>query len=160
MDANDLKFSRSPYTIQSARSSVTSRLQRSTRQRHSLERAEAAPMPIPEGLGEAQHAGSPPQPRTLPQTKGDAAGAGVNKFGTNIDVLERWHPSSIDLTRPEANPNWEDVETETDWENQLRNRPEPANVEEEGFQETHCSLPGASRCESHPDVEIVSSAPS
>ena len=32
--------------------------------------------------------------------------------------------------------------------------------EEEGFQETHCSPPGASRCESHPDVEIVSSAPS
>ena len=32
--------------------------------------------------------------------------------------------------------------------------------EEEGFQETHCSPPGASRCESHLDVEIVSSAPS
>ena len=30
--------------------------------------------------------------------------------------------------------------------------------EEEGFQETHCSPPSASRCESHPDVEIVSSA--
>ena len=45
--------------------------------------------------------------------------------------------------------------------NQLRNRPEPANAEEEeGFQETHCSPLGASRCESHPDVEIVSSAPS
>ena len=39
------------------------------------------------------------------------------------------------------------------------NRPEPASVEEEeGFQETLCSPPGASRCKSHPDVEIVSSA--
>ena len=46
-----------------------------------------------------------------------------------------------------------------DWENQQRNRPEPENVEEEeGFQETLCSPPGASRCRSHPNVEIVSSA--
>ena len=96
-----------------------------------------------------------------PQTEGDAGGAGVNQFGTNVVVLERWHPSPIDLTRPEANPTWEDVESDTDWDNQLRNRPEPANAEEEeGFQETHCSPPGASRCESHPDVEIVSSASS
>ena len=85
----------------------------------------------------------------------------MNQFGTNVVVLERWHPSSIDLTRPGANPNWEDVETDTEWENQQRNRPEPTNVEDkERFQETHCSPPGASRCESHPDVEIVSSAPS
>ena len=96
-----------------------------------------------------------------PQTEGDTAGAGVNQFGTDVDVLERWHLSPIDLRRTEANPNWEEVETDTDWENQLRNRPEPANVEEEeGFQETLCSPPGASRCESHPDVEIVSFAPS
>ena len=116
-------------------------------------------MPIPEGPGEAQHAGSPPQPGTSPQTKGDAVGASMNQFGTNVAVLERWHPSPIDLTRPEANPTWKDVETDTDWENQLRNRPKAANAEEEeGFQETHCSPPSASRCESHPDVEIVSSA--
>ena len=95
------------------------------------------------------------------QTEGDAAGAGVNQFGTNVDILECWDPSPIDLTRAEANPNWEDVDTDTDWENQQRNRPEPANVEEEeGFQETLCSPPGASRCKSHPDVEIVSSASS
>ena len=62
---------------------------------------------------------------------------------------------------PEANPNWEEVETDTKWENQQRNQPEPENVEEEeGFQETHCSPLGASRCKSHPDVEIVSSAQS
>ena len=85
----------------------------------------------------------------------------MNQFGTNVVVLERWNPSPIDLTRPEANPTWEDVKTDTDWENQLWNRPEPANAEEEeGFQETLCSPPGASRCESHPDVEILSSAPS
>ena len=48
-----------------------------------------------------------------------------------------------------------------DWVNQQENRPQPVNAEEEeGFQETHCSPLGASRCESHPDVEIVSSAPS
>ena len=53
------------------------------------------------------------------------------------------------------------METDTEWDNQQRNPPQPANAEEEeGFQETHCSPPGASRCESHPDVEIVSSAPS
>ena len=51
--------------------------------------------------------------------------------------------------------------TDTEWDNEHRNPPQPANAEEEeGFQETHCSPPGASRCESHPDVEIVSSAPS
>ena len=161
MDANDFKFSRSLYAIESAGSSVTSRVQRSSPQRRSLEHAEAAPTPIPEGPTEVQYARSPPQPRTSPQTEGDAGGAGVNQFGTNIVVLEWWHPSPIDLTRPEANPTWEDVETDTDWENHLRNRLEPANAEEEeGFQETHCSPPGASRCESHPDVEIVSSAPS
>ena len=161
MDANDFKFLRSPYAIESAGSSVTSKVQRSNPPRRSSERAEAAPTPIPEGPGEAQHAGSPLQPRTSPQTKGDAGGASVNQFGTNVVVLKRWNPSSIDLTRPEANPTWEDVETDTDWENQLRNRPEPANAkEEEGFQETHCSPPGASRCESHPNVEIVSSASS
>ena len=161
MDANDFKFSRSPYTMESAGSSVTSRVQRSSPPRHSPERAEGAPTPIPEGPGEAQYVGSPPQPRTSPRTEGDVAGVGVNQFGTNIVVLERWNPSPIDLTRPEANPTWEDVETDTDWENQLRNRPEPANAEEEeGFQETHCSPPGASRCENHLDVEIVSSAPS
>ena len=161
MDANDFKFSRSSYAIEFAGSSVTSKVQRSSPPRRSPERAEGAPMPIPEGPGEAQQAESPPQPRTSPQTKGDAGGAGVNQSGTNVVVLERWNPSPIDLTRPEANPTWKDVETDTDWENQLRNRPEPANAEEEeGFQETHCSPPSASRCESHPDVEIVSSAPS
>ena len=137
MDANDFKFSRSPYTIESAGSSVTSRVQRSSPQRHLPERAEVVPTPILEGLGEAQHAESPPQPRTLPQTEGDAARASVNQFWTNVVIFERWHPSPIDLTRPEANPNWEDVETDTEWENQQRNRPESANVEdEEGFQET------------------------
>ena len=161
MDANDFKFSRSPYAIESAGSSVTSRVQRSSPPRRSPERAEGAPTPIPEGPGEAEHAGSPPQPPTSPQTEGDAAGAGVNQFGTNVVVLESWNPSPIDLTHPEANPNWEEVEIDTEWENQQRNQPEPENVEEEeGFQETHCSPPGASRCESHPDVEIVSSAPS
>ena len=53
------------------------------------------------------------------------------------------------------------MDTETEWENQQWNRPESANVEdEEGFQETLCSPPSASRCENHPDVEIASSAPS
>ena len=47
---------------------------------------------------DAQYAGSPPQPRTSPQMEGDAGGAGVNQFGTNVVVLERWHPSPIDLT--------------------------------------------------------------
>ena len=136
-------------------------MQRSSPPRRSFERAEGAPTPILEGPGEAQHAGSPPQPQTSPQTEGDATGVGVNKFGTNVVVLERWNLSPIDLTRPEANPNWEEVETDTEWENQQRNQPEPENVEEEeGFQETHCSPPGASRYESHPDVEIVSFAPS
>ena len=161
MDANDFKFSRSPYAIQSAGSSISSRVQRSSPERLSLERAEAAPTTIPEGSGEAQHARSPPQPQTSPQSVGNAAGAGVNQFGTIVVVLERWHPSPIDLTRPGANPTGEDVETDTEWENQLRNRPELATAEEEeGFQETHCSPPSASRCESHPDVEIVSSTPS
>ena len=161
MDTNDLKFSRFSYAIESAESSVTSRVQRSSPQRHSPDHTEAAPTPILEGLGEAQHAGSPPQPRTSPQTEGDAAGAAVNEFGTNVHVLESWKPSPIDVRCTEANPNWEEVETDTDWENQQRNRPEPENVEEEeGFQKTLCSPPGASRCESYPDVEIVSSAPS
>ena len=161
MDANDFKFSKSPYAIESVGSSVTSRVQRSSPQRRSSERAEAAPTAILEGPAEAQHARSPPQHWTSPQIEGDAGGAGVNQFGINVVVLEPWHPSPIDLTRPEANPTWEDVETNTDWENQLWNRPEPANAEEEeGFQDTHCSPPGASRYESHPDVEIVSSAPS
>ena len=85
----------------------------------------------------------------------------MNEFGTNVDVLGSWKPSPIDLSRAEVNPNWEDVETDTEWDNEQRNPPQPTNAEEEeGFQETHCSPPGASRCESHPDVEIVSSAPS
>ena len=136
-------------------------MQRSSPERHSPERAEAAPTPIPEGPGEAQHAGSPSQSGTSPPSEGPAAGAAVNKFGTNVDVLGSWKPSPIDLSRAEVNPNWEDVETNTEWDNQQRNPPQPTNAEEEeGFQETHCSSLGASRCESHPDVEIVSSAPS
>ena len=130
-------------------------------ERHSPKRAEAAPTPIPEGPGEAQHAGSPPETRTSPPSEGPAVGAVVNEFGTNVDVLGSWKPSPIDLSCAEVNPNWEDVETDTEWDNEQWNPPQPANAEkEEGFQETHCSLPGASRCESHPDVEIVSSAPS
>ena len=161
MDVNDFKFSRSPYAIDSAGSSVSSRVQRSSPERHSPERAEAAPTPIPEGPGEATHAESPPQPRMSPPSEGPAAGAAVNEFGTNVDVLGSWKPSPIDLSRAEVNPNWEDVETDTEWDNEQRNPPQPANAEEEeGFQETHCSPPGAFRCESHPDVEIVSSASS
>ena len=114
MDSNDFKFSRSPYAIESAGSSVTSRVQRSSPQRHSSERVDAAPTLIPERPGEAQHAGSPPQPRTSSQTESDAVGAGVNQFGTNFHVLESWEPSPIDLRHAEANPNWEDVETDTD----------------------------------------------
>ena len=133
-------------------------MQRSSPERHSPERAEAAPTPIPEGPGEATHAESLPQPRTSPQFEGDIAGAGVNEFGTNVHVLQSWEPSQIDLSRAQVNPNWEDVE---DWDNQQENRPQPANAEEEeGFQETHCSPPGVSRCKSHPNVEIVSFAPS
>ena len=159
MDVNDFKFSRSPYAIDSTRSSISSRVQRSSPERHSLERAEAAPTPIPEGPSEAQHAGSPPQTRSSPQSEGHAAGTAVNKFGTNVDVLGSWKPSPIDLSRAEVNPNWEDVETETMWDNQQRSPPQPVNAEEEeGFQETHCSPFGASRCASHPDVEIVSSS--
>ena len=60
MDANDFKFSRSPYAIESAGSSITSRVQRSSPQRHSLEHAEAVPTPILERPIEAQHAESPP----------------------------------------------------------------------------------------------------
>ena len=118
MDANDFKFSRSPYAIESAGSSVTSRVQSSSPPRRSSEHVEGAPTPIPKGPGEAEHARSPPQPQTSPQTEGDAAGAGVNQFGTNVVVLKRWNPSLIDLTCPEANPNWEEVETDTEWENQ------------------------------------------
>ena len=85
----------------------------------------------------------------------------MNEFGTNVDVLGSWKPSPIDLSCAEINSNWEDVETNTEWDNEQRNPPQPTNAEEEeGFQETHCSPPGASRCESHPDVEIVSFAPS
>ena len=158
MDANDFKFSRFAYAIESARSSVSSRVQRSSPERHSPKHAEATLTPIPEGPGEATHAGSPPQPRSSPQIEGNAAGAGVNEFGTNVHVLQSWEPSPIDLSRAQVNSNWEDVE---DSDNQQENRPQPANgEEEEGFQETHCSPPSASRCESHPDVEIVSSAPS
>ena len=160
MDVNDFKFSRSPYAIDSAGSSVSSRVQRSSPERHSPERAEAAPTPIPEGPGEAHYAGSPPQPRTLPPSEGPAAGAAVNEFGTNVDVMGSWKPSPIDLSRVEVNPNWEDVETDIEWDNEQRNPPQPANAEEEGFQETHCFPPGASSCKSHPDVEIVNSAPS
>ena len=161
MDSNDFKFSRSPYVIESAGSSVSSRMQRSISSRPSPDHAGAVPTPIPEGLGEAQHAGTPPQRRRSPQIEGDAADGGVNEFGSNVDTLDRWDPSPIDLTHVEANPNWEDVETDTEWENQQWNRPEPANVEEEEtFKETLCTPLGASRCKSHPDVEIVSSAPS
>ena len=115
LDANDFKFSRSPYAIESAGSSVSSRVQRSSPEWHFPERAEAAPTPIPEGPSEAIHAGSPPQPQTSPQTEGDAAGAGVNEFGTNVHVLQSWEPSPIDLSHAQVNPNWEDVE---DWDNQ------------------------------------------
>ena len=87
MDMNDFKFSRSPYAIDSVGSSVSSSVQRSSPERHSLERAEAAPTLIPEGPGEAQHAGSPSQPGTSPPSEGSAAGAVVNEFGTNVDVL-------------------------------------------------------------------------
>ena len=161
MDVNDFKFSRSPYAIDFAGSSVSSREQRSSPERHSPERAKAAPMPIPEGPGEATHAGSPPQPRTSPSSEGPIASAVVNEFGTHVDVLGSWKPSPIDLSRTEVNPNWEDVETDTEWDNEQRNPPQPTNAEEEeGFQETHYSPPGASRCESHPDVKIVSFAPS
>ena len=87
MDVNDFKFSRSLYAIDSAGSSVSSKVQRSSPERHSPERAETAPTPIPEGSGEAQHAGSPPQTGTSPQNEGHAVGAAVNEFGTNVDVL-------------------------------------------------------------------------
>ena len=73
MDMNDFKFSRSPYAIDSAGSSVSSRVQRSNPERHSPEHAEAAPTPILEGPGEAQHAGSPPQTRMSPPSEGPAA---------------------------------------------------------------------------------------
>ena len=87
MDANDFKFSRSPYAIEFARSYVTSRVERSSPPWRYPERAEGAPTSIPEGPGEAEHAGSPPQPRTSPQTEGDAGDASVNQFGTNVVVL-------------------------------------------------------------------------
>ena len=87
MDVNDFKFSRSPYAIDSAGSSVSSRVQRSSPERHSPECAEAAPTPISEGPSEAQHARSAPQIGTSPQSEGHAAGAAVNEFGTNVDVL-------------------------------------------------------------------------
>ena len=118
MDTNDFKFSRSPYAIEFAGSSITSKVQRNSPQQHSPKRAEAAPTAIPEGLAQAQHARSSPQPRTSPQSEGDAAGAGVNQFGTNVHVLESWEPSPIDVGRTEANPNWEEVEIDMDWENQ------------------------------------------
>ena len=87
MDVNDFKFSRSPYAIDSAGSSVSSRVQRSSPEQHSPERAEAAPTPISEGPSEAQHAGSAPQTGMSPQSEGHAAGAAVNEFKTNVDVL-------------------------------------------------------------------------
>ena len=59
MDVNDFKFSRSPYAIESAGTSLSSRVQRSSPERHSPGRTEAAPTSIPEGPSEAQHAGSP-----------------------------------------------------------------------------------------------------
>ena len=105
MDVNDFKFSRSPYAIDCAGSFVSSKVQRSSPERHSPERVEAAPTPIPERPGEAQHARSPPQTRTLPQSEGHATGAAVNEFGTNVDVLGSWKPSPIDLSRAEVNPN-------------------------------------------------------
>ena len=83
----------------------------------------------------------------------------MNKFGTHVDVLGSWKPSPIDLNRVEVNPNWKDVETDTVWDNQQQSLPQPANAEEEGFQETHCSPPGASRCASHPDVSSAPSQP-
>ena len=89
MDANDFKFSRSPYVIESAGSSITSRVQRSTSSRPSPDHAGAAPTPIPEGLSKAQHAGTPLQRRRLPQIEGDAADDGVNEFGSNVDALDR-----------------------------------------------------------------------
>ena len=88
MDVNDFKFSRSPYAIESAGSSITSRVQRSTPQRPSPDRAEAVLMPFPERPSQGQHAGTPPQRRRSPQTESDAADAGVNEFGSNVDVLE------------------------------------------------------------------------
>ena len=118
MDANDFKFSRSPYAIESARSSDTSRVQRSISSRPSPDRVGVAPTPIPKRPAVAQHAGTPPQRRRSPETKGDAVDARVNEFGTNVDALDRWDPSPIDLTRAEANPNWEDIDTEMEWENQ------------------------------------------
>ena len=123
MDVNDFKFSWSPYAIESSGSSLSSRVQRSSPERHSPERAEAASTPIPEGPGEAQHAGSPPQTGTSPQSRGHAAGTAVNEFGTNVDVLGSWKPSPIDLSRAEVNPNWDDVETETEWDNEQQNPP-------------------------------------
>ena len=74
---------------------------------------------------------SPLQTGTSPQSEGHAAGAAMNEFGTNVDVLESWKPSPIDLSRAEVNPNWKDVETETVWDNQQRSPPQPANAEEE-----------------------------
>ena len=134
MDVNDFNFSRSPYAIDSAGSFVSSRVQRSSPERHSPERAEVAPTPIPEGPGEAQHAGSPPQLGTSPPSEGPAAGAAVNEFGTNVDVLGSWKPSPIDLSRAEVNSNWEDVETDTEWDNEQWNPLQLANAEEEeGF---------------------------
>ena len=117
MDANDFKFSRSPYAIEPAGSSGTSRVQRRTSSWSSPDRAGAAHTPILERPGEAQHAETPPQRRRSPETEGDVVDAGVNEFGTNVDALHCWDPSPIDLTRAEANPNWEDVETDTEWEN-------------------------------------------
>ena len=124
-------------------------------------RAEAAPKPIPEGPSEATHAGSPPQPRTSPPSEGPAIGADVNKFGTNVDVLGSWKPSPIDLSRAEVNPNWRmwrptrsgTISSGIHCNRRMQKR-------RRASRETHCSPPGASRCESHPDVEIVSSAQS
>ena len=80
MDVNDFKFLRSPYAIDSAWSSVSSRVQRSSPERHSPERTEATPTPIPEGPGEVQHAGSAPHTGTSPQSEGHTAGAAVTSL--------------------------------------------------------------------------------
>ena len=89
MDANDFKFSRLPYAIESTGSSITSRVQRSTSSRPSPDHAGATPTPILERPGEAQHVETPPQRRRSPQTEGNVADAGVNKFGSNVDALDR-----------------------------------------------------------------------
>ena len=89
MDANDFKFSRSSYAIEFAGSSITSRVERSTSSRPSPDCTGAAPTLIPERPVEAQHAGTPPHRWRSPETEGVRVDAGVNKFGTNVDALDR-----------------------------------------------------------------------